>query len=115
MTTYICKVYTPEYFNKIQEYIKSRTKNSIGIQKEFDVLNIKYSLIAIHNNKFDLNDPDNAPLIKHYQDNDMLIPQFTIQEFLAAETGYQSQPRIVWKDKVQKIDDIDEIFHLSIK
>lgn len=104
---YICKVYTSEFFDRLIQEVNNSTKGYKGAERSFRKLELIEYLQHIHNNQ----ESESSLKAKKFLDElNLFTPEFTIKEFKSEEKGYQSQPRIMFKDKVTKIEDIDQIF-----
>lgn len=97
---YQCKVLTPKFKkivdNFLEEYLKEYTK----IEKIFK----KIDTISFLNKLWKGEYPQ-------YKEDfpEVYTPEYTTEIFERVDGGYQSQPRILWKGEITKIDDIDEI------
>ena len=128
----ICKILTPEFYAKFIAQVDEEAEDRIqaAIKKEFpdgvpDTDEAKEKckrltwckelhLIRIRDNYYWMwNNKKNLELKKEdlevLSQDPLWEPRFYEEIFYDMTSGLQSHPRIMWKDKIQKIDDIDEI------
>lgn len=126
MTIYICKVFTPEFKAKIDNYINESINNWL-VSEGKDIEEERKSYSAIFRRlelrdsiTFLLNNSECRTTIGHdskayYESVGIWEPEYTTIELEAQERGYQSQPRVLWNGEIKKIDEIDEIFSFTCK
>ncbi len=123
MKAYKCKILTPDFFKRVNDYIEKisleQAEKDILLTVPNRDLRLKLcvkinahrnwsSFCFIWNRQFDAAD---EPLFKEFEFFD---PEYTEEIFHKKQEGFQSQPRIEWNGKIEKIDDIHEIFHFTV-
>ena len=102
---YQIKVLTDETLAKLNKFLDEVTHDEIGLRKEFSMLQWRGYVTSFWNK------PEGRDsMLELLTDLDLVTPQFTTQVVPKAEEGYQSMPRIMWNGKVEKIDDVDQIY-----
>lgn len=117
-TIYICKIFTPEFKAKLEQQIlgdieeKQKTEgkvNANGISLEsFQAIRIRMNYNFMWNNPKAFK--DSPEVEEYYRSVGLWEPECTEIQLEAAESGFQSRPRVMWNGEVTKIDEIDEIF-----
>lgn len=115
---YQCKIFTPEFLAKVNQYIEASVEADL-IAKNIDPTKVSFKKAFLRiETRQHLNMMWNYPEAyekypdakQYYVELGLFTPECTVSTFIQAEIGYQSQPRIYWKDEIKKIDDIDEIY-----
>lgn len=107
---YKCKVFTPSFQARVEEYIKHKISHVTGVMGRIfargDELQYLLQLWNGDLNIDDFNIKSREDLIEY----NILTPEFTEEILDAQERGLQAQPRVMWKGEIKKINEIDEIF-----
>lgn len=105
---YKCKVLTPQFVGLVQAFIDTRTVGMPSFVKELKALDLWIGLKT-----FWLNSEDDI-VRRYYHKYKIDTPKYTEIEFEPKNTALQTEPRIEWNGKIEKITSINEIIGYSI-
>ena len=121
---YKCKVLTPEFFARIEAEVKESAFQKASTEVPLDATNRDARIKARARMNEILSWSGNCMVWNRSYDKEkyeeifsqweFFNPEYTEEIFESKETGLQSQPRIEWKGKIEKVEDIREIFSLAI-
>lgn len=104
---YKCTIYSNNFFEKCKSIV-DKWVNDKEIPKDKSYLEEFERLEAWSNLRAIQRSADTE--IRDYAFSIGVLPMQTeILILPAQERGYQSQPRVMWEDKIEKIEDIDQI------
>lgn len=114
-------MFTPEFKAKFDAEIEKDVEDELtkkGISSDRKTFVAEFIRIQARSSFYNMwNHPDafdKYPNVKEYYESiGLLTPQFIESVFESAEKGLQSQPRIMWKGEIKKIDDIEEIYSFA--
>lgn len=106
--TYICRVFTPGFWMRLDNHIREELKqyNGTALQKRIHEWRIRSSFYMMYNRPEEF--PDEVK--SYYMSLGLWSPDYVEVELEAKEVGVFATPRIEWEGKIRKIDDIAEIF-----
>ena len=102
---------TDEFIERLELHIKTEFGSDPSFKRSFDIFDYRVFLIAVWKKDWKTNN-EVENLLKSLN---LFEPEFTEIEFSSCESGYQNSPRILWKNKIQKIEEINEVFSFKQK